>query len=119
MNAELLIHAAGPCVTLQDKGRYGYRRYGVTPAGPMDYQAFAAATRAVNASVAIEISLGGATLSCIGAPLAAAIVGGHFDCRLDGKNYPPHAVSPSHPKAYSQFARAKAAHGAILRLTHI
>ncbi|GDX38289.1 allophanate hydrolase [Methylocystaceae bacterium] len=99
MNAELLIHAAGPCVTLQDKGRYGYRRYGVTPAGPMDYQAFAAATRAVNASVAIEISLGGATLSCIGAPLAAAIVGGHFDCRLDGKKLPSACRFPLTPES--------------------
>lgn len=88
MSAELLIHAAGPCVTLQDKGRYGYRRYGVTPAGPMDYPAYATAAQAVNASAAIEISLGGATLSCIGAPLSAAIVGGHFDCRLDGKKLP-------------------------------
>ncbi len=89
MRAELLIHAAGPCVTLQDKGRYGYRRYGVTPAGPMDYPAYAAATQAVNANAAIEISLGGATLSCTGAPLTAAIAGGHFDCRLDGEKLPP------------------------------
>lgn len=88
MSAELLIHAAGPCVTLQDKGRYGYRRYGVTPAGPMDYSAYAAATQAVNASAALEISLGGATLSCIGAPLSAAVAGGDFDCRLDGKQLP-------------------------------
>ena len=89
MSAELLIHAAGPCVTLQDKGRYGYRRYGVTPAGPMDYPAYATATQAVNASAAIEISLGGAAFSYIGGPLSAAIAGGEFDCRLDGKKLPP------------------------------
>ena len=34
--AGLVIRAAGPGVTIQDAGRFGYARYGVTPAGPMD-----------------------------------------------------------------------------------
>src|SRR5665811_418028 len=58
----LRIIAAGPGVTLQDGGRFGYLRYGVTPAGPMDPLAFATANRAVGAppnAAAIEVSLGG------------------------------------------------------------
>ena len=41
---ELTFHDAGPMVTVQDLGRYGYRRFGVSPAGPMDAPAFALAT---------------------------------------------------------------------------
>ncbi len=49
MNARLLIRAAGPGVTIQDEGRFGHARFGVTPAGPMDLGAYLAATRAVGA----------------------------------------------------------------------
>lgn len=30
----------GPFTTVQDKGRYGYQKFGVTPSGPMDVRAF-------------------------------------------------------------------------------
>ncbi len=43
--ATLRIQAAGAGVTLQDAGRHGYLRYGITPAGPMDPLAFASANR--------------------------------------------------------------------------
>lgn len=89
MSARLHIRAAGPGVTLQDAGRFGYSRYGVTPAGPMDETAFHTATRAVGAVAAIEVSLGGVTLECEGASLAVAIAGGAFDIRLDAEKLPP------------------------------
>ena len=63
MNARLRILSAGPGVTLQDEGRRGFLRYGVTPAGPMDADAFLAATRAAGAGAAIEVSLGGVEIA--------------------------------------------------------
>lgn len=89
MSARLLIRAAGPGVTVQDAGRFGYSSYGVTPAGPMDETAFRTATGAVGAAAAIEVSLGGVTLESEGASLAVAIAGGAFDIRIDSEKLPP------------------------------
>ncbi|WP_363350944.1 biotin-dependent carboxyltransferase family protein [Methylocystis echinoides] len=99
MSARLLVHAAGPGVTLQDVGRFGYSRVGVTPAGPMDWPAFLTATRAVGATVALEVSLGGVELAAEGATLAVAIAGGAFDIRLDATSLPHAAVAPLAPGA--------------------
>jgi 5-oxoprolinase (ATP-hydrolysing) subunit C len=91
MNAALTIVAAGPGVTLQDAGRHGYLRYGVTAAGPMDAQAMAIANLAVGRPVgatAIEVSLGGIEVSADGATLPVAIAGGNFDVSIDGQRLP-------------------------------
>ena len=45
MSAVLRVVQAGPGVTLQDGGRWGYLRYGVTQAGPMDLLAHEFANR--------------------------------------------------------------------------
>ena len=45
--AILRILSAGPGATLQDGGRHGYLRFGVTAAGPMDPLAHATANLAV------------------------------------------------------------------------
>jgi biotin-dependent carboxylase-like uncharacterized protein len=91
MSAALKIVNAGPGVTLQDAGRHGYLRYGVTAAGPMDAPAMAtanlAAGRAAGAT-AIEVSLGGIEVSAEGAALPVAIAGGNFDITLDGQRLP-------------------------------
>ena len=87
----LVIGAAGPGVTLQDAGRRGSLRFGVTPAGPMDERAFAAANLAVGAApgaAAIEVSLGGLELTAAGETIGLAIAGGEFDIRLDGVMLP-------------------------------
>jgi biotin-dependent carboxylase-like uncharacterized protein len=91
----LRIIAAGPGVTLQDGGRFGYLRYGVTPAGPMDPLAFATANRAVGAppnAAAIEVSLGGVELTVDGEPISLAIAGGAFRLQLNGSELPMPAV---------------------------
>ena len=91
MSAALKIIAAGPGVTLQDAGRHGYLRYGVTAAGPMDRLAMATANRAVGAApgaTAIEISLGGIELTADGSALAVAIAGGTFEVSIDGQRLP-------------------------------
>lgn len=91
MKALLRIVAAGPGVTLQDAGRRGHLRFGVTPAGPMDDGAFIAANLAVGAApgaAVIEVSLGGVELEADGAPIGLAVMGGEFDVRLDGREVP-------------------------------
>jgi biotin-dependent carboxylase-like uncharacterized protein len=91
MNAALKIIAAGPGVTLQDAGRHGYLRYGVTAAGPMDALAMATANLAIGrpaGAAAIEVSLGGIEVSAEGATLPVAIAGGNFDVTLDGQRMP-------------------------------
>ncbi|MEF3368118.1 urea amidolyase, partial [Methylocystis sp. 9N] len=97
MSARLLIRAAGPGVTIQDEGRLGLTRFGVTPAGPMDLGAYLAATRAVSVRVAIEASLGGAVFEAEGATLPIAFAGGAFDIRLDGRALPPACLLPLAP----------------------
>lgn len=97
MSARLLVRAAGPGVTIQDAGRFGHSRFGVTPAGPMDEAAWRAATRLAGTDVAIEASLGGASLEAEGATLTVAVAGGVFDIRLDGVVLPPACLFPLHP----------------------
>ncbi|CAN2532729.1 5-oxoprolinase+subunit+C [Methylocapsa aurea] len=102
MSARLVIGAAGPGVTLQDAGRRGSLRFGVTPAGPMDAGAFAAANLAVGAAVgaaAIEVSLGGVELAAEGETIGLAIAGGEFDIRLDGAALPVACVLALEPGA--------------------
>lgn len=91
MSAALTIITAGPGVTLQDAGRRGYLRFGVTAAGPMDALAMATANRAVGAAdgaTAIEVSLGGIEVTADGATLPVAVAGGDFDVTLDGQRLP-------------------------------
>ena len=91
MSGALHVLSAGPGVTVQDAGRRGFLRYGVTVAGPMDPAAFALANRAAGNppdTAAIEISLGGLEITADGAPVDVAIVGGAFDIRLDGRALP-------------------------------
>lgn len=99
MSARLLVDAAGPGVTIQDEGRFGLSRYGVTPAGPMDFGAYRAATRAAGADSAVEVSLGGAAFRAEGATLCVAIAGGEFDIRLDGRILPAACLFPLAPEA--------------------
>ncbi len=100
MSAGLRILAAGPGVTVQDAGRRGYLRYGVTAAGPMDEWSFRIANRAAGAregAAALEISVGGIEATAQGAPLRLALVGGEFNARLDGVALPTACVFSLHP----------------------
>lgn len=102
MSAALTIISAGPGVTLQDAGRHGYLRFGVTAAGPMDALAMATANRAIGAApgaTAIEVSLGGIELTADGAPLPVAVAGGNFEVSLDGRKLPNAVRMPLAPGA--------------------
>ncbi len=87
-DATLSIRFAGPMVSLQDAGRTGGLRFGVSPSGPMDRIGFAAAHAALGQppSTAIEVSLGGVSLTT-DTPLTCAVAGGDFDIDLAGQRY--------------------------------
>ena len=87
----LAIDAAGPGVTLQDGGRHGYLRYGITAAGPMDPLMHATANRAVGDdrdATAIEVSSGGITVSAPDGAISLALVSTGFRVALDGEALP-------------------------------
>jgi len=82
IDTQLQITFAGPLVSLQDAGRTGGLRFGVSPSGPMDREAFAAAHAALGnpaGGTAIEVSLGGLALRATTAPVTIAITGGAFE----------------------------------------
>jgi biotin-dependent carboxylase-like uncharacterized protein len=96
-NAEAILRilSAGPGTTLQDAGRHGYLRFGVTAAGPMDSLAHATANLAVGnqaGATALEVSVGGIAVTAESAPLCVAVAGGEFSLSLDGRPLPPAVV---------------------------
>ncbi len=98
----LRILSAGPGVTVQDGGRHGYLRYGVTVAGPMDPFAHAVANRALGnaaGSAAIEVSLGGVEIAAEEQPVTVALAGGAFRATLDGEALPAAMVLRLEPGA--------------------
>ena len=58
MTATLLVQRAGPVATIQDGGRFGLLRYGISASGPMDRAGFAAAAAmlAVSGSAGVEFT---------------------------------------------------------------
>lgn len=79
--AVLSVSFAGPHVSIQDGGRPGLMRFGVPQSGPLDRRSFAAANVALGnpaETPAIEVSLGGLSLSCISGTVSFAVAGGGF-----------------------------------------
>jgi 5-oxoprolinase (ATP-hydrolysing) subunit C len=90
----LRVIASGPGNTLQDRGRFGHLRFGVTPAGPMDWVRFAEANRLAgnpDGSAAIEIGLGGMTIGIEGAARRIGVSADGFLVERDGKAMPASA----------------------------
>lgn len=79
----LVVKTCGPMTSLQDWGRLGYQRFGVSPSGAMDRRCLAMANALVGnapATAAIEfVNLGG-TFTAEGGDLHVALVGA--DCTL-------------------------------------
>jgi allophanate hydrolase len=87
-SACLLVEAAGPLTTVQDAGRRGWMRFGVSRSGPVDSLAFRAALAAVGAGaeagVAIELSMGGIVLTCAEGAVGFALTGPGLAAELQG-----------------------------------
>lgn len=78
MSARLRIVRAGPLVTVQDRGRHGFRRYGVSVSGPVDWTAHGMALSLAGCAPdapALEIGPGGITVEAEGAPVRVGVAG--------------------------------------------
>ena len=75
---KLVISSIGPASSVQDGGRFGAQRYGLTPSGAMDRLALAAANCLAGnppLTAAIEIGPYGASLKALGGAVRVALSG--------------------------------------------
>lgn len=82
----LRVEACGPATSLQDLGRFGLQRFGVSPAGAMDPAMLARANLLVGnapGEAAVEFCLVGGTFVLEDAPALVAVVG--VACTVDGR----------------------------------
>jgi biotin-dependent carboxylase-like uncharacterized protein len=85
---DLLIERCGPRTSLQDAGRIGSQRYGVSNSGAMDRLALAAANALVGneaGAAAIEFMLLGGSFACADGPVRVAVAGAPCAVSLDGQ----------------------------------
>ena len=91
----LFVLSAGPLLSVQDRGRRGFRSNGVSAAGPMDAPALAFANALCSNdsdAAALEFAgLGGQFKA--EAPICFAVTGGECDIRIDNK---PVAAGETH-----------------------
>ncbi|MFT5033851.1 MAG: biotin-dependent carboxylase-like uncharacterized protein [Bacteroidia bacterium] len=87
MTRGLQVLQSSPGTTIQDMGRVGYRRYGVTRSGAMDPFAFQIANALVGNpfdTPAIELNIGGADFRVAAESMRIALHGGDFSLALNG-----------------------------------
>ena len=87
MNIALRVSAPGGASTIQDLGRPGFQRYGVSEAGAMDRLALRIANLLVGngeAEACIEFAVVGGAYEALGGPCRIAIAGGDFAVAVDG-----------------------------------
>lgn len=83
---EMTILSAGPLTSVQDRGRFGYMRYGITTSGVLDDKAYASGNALLGnqaGDACLEMTLKGATVEFHGRG-AVAIVGADMMPRLNG-----------------------------------
>jgi biotin-dependent carboxylase-like uncharacterized protein len=88
----LRVVAAGPMTSLQDAGRLGFQRYGVSPSGAMDRLALAAAKALVGnapGAAAIEFMLLGGSFAVEEGEARIAVMGAPCAVSVDGQGVPP------------------------------
>lgn len=86
MSAALSIIRAGPLTSIQDEGRFGMLRHGISASGPMDGGAFAAAGRlAGGGNGGVEFTMTGLEVRLSSEPARAGFAGGDFTVRHNGQ----------------------------------
>jgi allophanate hydrolase len=83
MSAILAILRAGPLVTIQDEGRFGMLRHGISASGPMDLDSFQQA--GVGGRGAIEITTAGLDFRVTSGQCCMGFAGGAFTIAIDGE----------------------------------
>src|SRR5690606_28889310 len=83
----IVITRAGPLCTVQDAGRFGMLRHGVSASGPMDRAAFERTAMWLGGvgRAGVEFTMAGLSFGVEGGPLGAAFDGGSFTLRLNGE----------------------------------
>jgi 5-oxoprolinase (ATP-hydrolysing) subunit C len=79
---------AGASVSIQDRGRPGWQRYGVPESGAMDWLSLGLANRLAGnmpGEAALEVAAPGLTVTPEGQPLTLAAAGPSVDAWLDGR----------------------------------
>jgi biotin-dependent carboxylase-like uncharacterized protein len=87
VNSVLEVIEAGPLSTIQDRGRFGYQRFGISASGAMDMLAFRVANALVSNddnTAAIEMTLAGMVLKVRSGRCHMAYVGAPAPISLDG-----------------------------------
>src|SRR4051812_33152380 len=121
----LRVHRAGILSTLQDRGRYGYQRYGMPVGGVMDEHSHRLANllvRNAEDDATLELTLAGPRLEFTDSALIA-ICGGDFAPTIGGQEVPasrPVLVGARRVLDFAgwrlgrpaHFARARGVHGA-------
>jgi biotin-dependent carboxylase-like uncharacterized protein len=86
--SKLAISAIGPASSVQDGGRHGAQRYGLTPSGAMDQLALAAANTLVGSAplvAAVEIGPFGAAFTAREGPVRVALAGAPRSADISGR----------------------------------
>jgi biotin-dependent carboxylase-like uncharacterized protein len=86
--SKLVVTAIGPASSVQDGGRYGAQRYGLTPSGAMDRMALAAANTLVgNAAFAAAVEIGpfGAAFTAHDGAVRVALAGASRSADIAGR----------------------------------
>lgn len=93
MSATIRLLRVGPSTTIQDAGRFGMLRHGISESGPMDRGAFFGAGAALGAAgAAIEFTRAGLDFTIEQGSCHAAFAGGSFTLVCNGKAAPWPAV---------------------------
>ena len=91
MSAVLEVVSAGPSLTVQDRGRPGLQRFGITQGGAMDAMALAEGAALLGQDsdlAAIEMAGFGGKFRALERPLRIALTGAAMRTRLDGQEQP-------------------------------
>ncbi len=91
--SKLVISTIGPASSVQDGGRHGAQRYGLTPSGAMDRLALAAANTLVgNAPFAAAIEIGpfGAAFTAREGAVRVGLAGASRNADISGRAVAPH-----------------------------
>ena len=86
----IVVTRAGPLCTVQDAGRFGMLRHGVSASGPMDRGAFARAAAGMDhtGTAGIEFTTAGLSFRVEGGPIGAGFDGGAFTLTRNGESVP-------------------------------
>ncbi|MCP3465780.1 biotin-dependent carboxyltransferase family protein [Bradyrhizobium sp. CCGUVB23] len=93
MSVHLEVIEPGLATTIQDLGRRGWQRFGISESGAMDPVALATANALVGNTVgtaALEVTLAGPVLACINGDTRIALAGADFAIAIDGRPVASH-----------------------------